>query len=368
LNAVTFPQLVLLGQALWAMQGGASPEDVETRETVLWFRPAGVGSAINARSLLDAVSVYTRDLRLKVTTVGDVPLPEGDAETARAVALLNARGARIGFWCEERGAERVVDLTTVDRAGHVEARVIETTGADEPEVYRAIALKLRAEVVAALRPPPKPAEPAVATPQRPAGAEPPSPPPSAPPPSPVREAVTRRSTSPGPRATSRLFTAAGYRLSAPVDGSPVRHALSVDGLAAIGTRFEVGLGTELAVRTQQTAGGDTVSIFGLPIRAAFHVVRRDAMLTLGAGPFAALHLLWIDATRADGGTGTSFGVAGGTGVDLFARYRLAGEVAGTLALFGEVALPTTRYLVDGTPVLELGTTLGVGLGLVFPAP
>ena len=83
---MTFPQLVLLGQALWAMQGGASPEDVETHETVLWFRPAGAGSPINARTLLEAVSVYTHDLHLKVTTVGDVPLPEGDPETARAMS------------------------------------------------------------------------------------------------------------------------------------------------------------------------------------------------------------------------------------------------------------------------------------------
>jgi hypothetical protein len=180
--------------------------------------------------------------------------------------------------------------------------------------------------------------------------------------------VTRRAASAGARAPTRLFTAAGYRLSVPVDGAPVRHALAVDALAALGTRFEVGLGTELGVRTQQAAGGDTVSVFGVPIRAAVHLVRRDPVLTLGAGPFVAVHLLWANVTTTTGSQAAPFTVAGGAGGELFARYRLTGEIAASLELFGEIAIPSTEYWVGNTPVLELGTAMGVGLGLVFPAP
>ena len=174
-----------------------------------------------------------------------------------------------------------------------------------------------------------------------------------------------------------MFVSIGYRLSTPLDSASPRNALAIDGTLAIARLFEVDVGTELGGRRSQshatsTTNGalvDTISVFDWPITAGARIVRRGARVTVGAGPYAALHLLWASASGGDGSQQSSFAASGGAGVELIARVPLAGALAGELRLYGEVPLPTTGYGLRGDrDVLNLGAQAGVGLGLAFPAP
>jgi hypothetical protein len=174
---------------------------------------------------------------------------------------------------------------------------------------------------------------------------------------------------------------AGYRLSTPFESASPRHALAIDGTMAIGPLFEVDVGTELAARRAQShettdASGplvDTISVFDWPITAGLRVVRRSSRVTLGAGPYAALHLLWASASGGEGMEQmhqSVFTASGGAGAELIARVRLTGALSGELRLYGEVPLPTTGYTLRGAEgdVLNVGARAGIGLGLAFPAP
>src|SRR5262249_51410431 len=147
---------------------------------------------------------------------------------------------------------------------------------------------------------------------------------------------------PAPAAEPRrMFLSVGYRLSTPFESASPRHALAVDGTLAIARLFEVDVGTELAARRTQShetdATGsplvDTISVFDWPVTAGVRVVRRGARVTLGAGPYAALHLLWASANGGDGRNQSAFAVSGGAGAELIARTRLTGALAGELRLY-----------------------------------
>jgi hypothetical protein len=348
---VLAPIVALSLHALFAQQAPSVPPPAAANEsTILWFRSADTAS-IDARALLDAVAVYTRDLGLAVRTAAEPTAVPADAASARAAAsALRAQGARLGFWCEMRvGAENAV-LTVVAPDGHLELHTVERTGAQEAELYRAIGLKLRSVLVGTATPEPAP----------------PRPPPAAPPPAAATDSGVRAVPAAPPTA-GRLFLSAGYRFSAPFDSGPLQHALAIDGALAIGRLFEIDAGTALAPKREQRVGSDAISVFDWPIMAGARVVRRGARFTVGGGVFGALHLLWASATR-DAMQTSSFTIAGGAGAELLARLRLAGALAGELRLYAEVPVPTTHYFVGDVDALAIGPRAGVGLGLAFPAP
>ena len=114
--------------------------------------------ALDGAALLEAVSVYTRDLSLwRRAPATDVPPPTPawrDAGVdAAAGAAIRAHGARLGFWCEPAtDFARTTTLIIVDGQGRLEVRVVDSAGLDGPELYRAIALKLRAVLAATIGP------------------------------------------------------------------------------------------------------------------------------------------------------------------------------------------------------------------------
>ena len=85
--AVTARVLLL---AVAAAPPPPAPEPAPAAETVLWFGSAGPG--IDGVALLNAVTVYTRDLRLVVEAAAPTP-PAGAADAARPAAVLRARRA-----------------------------------------------------------------------------------------------------------------------------------------------------------------------------------------------------------------------------------------------------------------------------------
>jgi hypothetical protein len=323
---------------------------------VLWFGSAGPG--IDGVALLNAVTVYTRDLRLAVEAAAPTPPPASAADAAGPASVLRARRARLGFWCAAGGARRTVVITTIDRAGRIESHTIEETPADEPDLYRAIALKLRTVVVAAVgtevltargppaRPPTSSAETVNAAAESAATARPPS-------------------SAPSPR----VFFSLGYLFSAPLGTAPLRSAVSGEAALRLGRAGELAFGVELAPRATANAGSGSVSVFDLPLALGARLVTRRARWAAGGGAFLAAHLLWASGVATDdgGATGSSFSVTAGVGVEALARLRLGGGFAGALRAYAEETIPNTWYLVRETPTLEIGPRVGLGLGLVFPA-
>ena len=340
--------------ALLALQAPPTAPAPAGDATVLWFRSSDAAATIDARALLDAVAVYTRDLGLTVRAAADpAPVP-ADAPAAReASAALRAQGARLGFWCELRPGADVAVLTVIGTDGHLELHLVERTGAHEAELYRAIGLKLRSVLTGTAVPEPTPV-----------------PPPAAPPPAPALAAsvptVAARAEPPSP--ARRPFVSLGYRLSSPVDNASARHALAIDARLPLGLLVEIYAGTELAARREDVVDTDTLSIFDWPLIAGARVVRRGGRATFGGGVFAALHLLWASASGTDGMSERSFTAGGGTGAELLARLHLGGAVAGELRVYAEVPFPTTHFSLRGHEAVDLGARAGAGLGLVFPAP
>jgi hypothetical protein len=333
-----------------------APEPAAAAETVLWFGSAGPG--IDGVALLNAVTVYTRDLRLAVEAAEPTPPPAGAADVAGPAAILRARRARLGFWCVAEGARRTVVITTIDRAGRIESHTIEDTPADEPDLYRAIALKLRTVVVAAVGT-------EVLTARRP-----PARPPTDTVPTVNAAAESAAAARPPPSTTSpRIFFALGYLFSAPLGTAPLRSAVSGEAALRLGRLGELGLAVELAPRATANAGSGSVSVFDLPLSLRARLVTRRGWAAVGGGAFAAAHLLWASGVASDGGgaSGGSFSATAGFGLEALARMRLGGGFAGEVRAYAEETVPNTWYLVRETPTLEIGPRLGLGLGVVFPA-
>jgi hypothetical protein len=102
---------VVLSLHAWlALQAPAAATDTTAGDphdqAVLWFRSTDAIDApvIDARALLDAVAVYTRDLASRCRPRRSAPVRRTRRRRARRRDALRAQGARLGFWCELRPA------------------------------------------------------------------------------------------------------------------------------------------------------------------------------------------------------------------------------------------------------------------------
>lgn len=351
------------------MLGEAPPA---ARETILWFG-AQAPTDLDEGALLQAVAVYTRDLHLSVRAIAGTRIARTPEGAAQAVSLLKDSDAGLAFWCEGTSAAGDVALYTVDAKGSIEAHPIQGTGLGGPELYRAIALKLRS-VVAGTEPPPEPvAVPrAAASPGTPPGGAPDArastktqqPPVGSAPGATETTGVVDRQASPHP-IRSRLSGAVGYRLVVPVGSAPLQQGLALEGTIAL-SRLELSLGTEIAPAADGQVASGRVSLFDLPVRVGARWVRRRPRLQLAAGAYGALHLLSARATNTAGEAASTFTATAGAGVEVLLRVPFASAIAGELRVFAEEIAPRTVFWVGGTPAIELGAEIGAGLGLAFP--
>lgn len=357
-----------------ALAGAAPPAPPTGAPVVLWLGPFDT-DAIDGPALLEAVAVYTRDLNLETRTASDIPLPASAARAAgrdaTAGAALRAHGARLGFWCEPAPDGRTTTLLTVEADGRLEARLVEAAGLDRAELNRAIALKLRAVLAATIGP-------EVLGPAANAASAPAAPPPAAPPPTPaapisVSAPVVAVQPPPHTRA-SRFFGVIGYRLSAPLGAGSFQQGAAGELGARFGRSLEMALGLAVQTHAFDSAGGETVSVFDVPIEIEARGMLHGPRLSFGAGGFAALHLLSASASAsatagAAAMAGTSFDLGGSVGLMTLVRGRLAGTVAAEARFSAELAVPGTTYTVGQTQtrLVELGPRVGLDLGLVFPA-
>jgi hypothetical protein len=359
-----------------ALLGAGSPPTAASDPVVLWLGSFEPG-ALDGAALLEAVSVYTRDLSLETRTATDVPPPTSAARDAgvdaAAGAAIRAHGARLGFWCEPAADAKTTTLIIVDGEGRLEVRLVDSAGLDGPELYRAIALKLRAVLAATIGPEATaiPGAPPRATPSAPVVTV--SPPPGVA--TPATDSVAAggpgaavvATALPGTRASGRFFAALGYRISTPFGSGSIQQGAAAEAGARLGRAAELALDLAIETRATGSSGAGTVSLFDLPIDIEARWVRRGPGLSWGGGPFAAVHLLWATATEPTGAQQASFDLGGGVGVAALVRGSLGPGVAAEARLYAELPLPRTTYWVQGNPVLDLGARLGFGLALVFPA-
>jgi hypothetical protein len=354
--------LVALGTTSPPAPGGA---------VVLWLGPFDGGS-LDGAALLETVAVYTRDLNLETRTATGVAPPAPAARAAgrdaEAGAAVRARGARLGFWCEPASDGKATSLIIVDAEGRVEVRVIDGAGPG-PELYRAIALKLRAVLAATIGPE---AAASRAAPAPAPAPETPAPAPAAaaaPPAAPAVAAPTATTVAapPPPPSGGRFFGALGYRISTPIGSGSFQQGLTAELGARPGRGLELALSLAAETHATDSASIGTVSVFDLPIAVEARVLRGGRRFAWGGGGFLAAHLLWATATDAAGATQTSRNLDGGIGLTALARGALGGGLSGEARLYAELALPPTYYWVGPTQVLELGPRVGLALALVFPA-
>ncbi len=296
---------------------------------------------------------------------------------AAAGATLRAHGARLGFWCEPASDGKTTALIIVDGEGRLEVRVVESAGLDGPELYRAIALKLRAVLAATIGP-----EAAASSAWGAARAA-------------VVSGTGRGRGAIGQRhGTGRFSGTRRRRCAGGVSGASGHgRAGPILRLGRLPSLYAAQLGSDTARgrrrsgrapralrsswrwgrrskrgRTDGTSAG-TVSLFDLPIEVEARWVRRGrSRLSWGGGAFAAAHLSWATASASTGAQQTSFNLGGGVGLAALVRGALGRGIAGEARLYTELPLPGTTYWVQGTPVLERGARVGLELSLVFPSP
>lgn len=364
--------------ALLVALAGAAPSSAAGNPVLLWLGPFDDGG-LDGAALLEAVSVYTRDLSLETRRATGIALPAPAARAAgrdpAAGAAIRAQGARLGFWCEPAADGKTTSLIMVDGDGRLELRVVDGAGPG-PELYRAIALKLRALLAASIGPeaPAAPVEaPALAGPEAtaPPAAPPAVPAPSAPAPlsAPSGGASATIVTAPPAADSGRFFAALGYRISAPLGSGSLQQGATGEAGARLGRAGEVALGVAVETHATDSAAVGTVSVFDLPIDVEARLIHRGRRVSWGGGGFVAAHFLWAMANGYQGSRQSAFDVGSSVGMEALARGALGSGLRAEARLYAEIPVPPTYYWIGPTTqVLEVGPRVGLGLALVFPSP
>ncbi|MCC6994408.1 MAG: hypothetical protein IT370_07250 [Deltaproteobacteria bacterium] len=366
--------------ALALLIGSASAR-AEAAQAILFL--GGTRPALDDARLLDAVAVYTRDLRLEVhRRPGAAPAEVTAQSLGAVVALVRGEQARLAFWYVVRPAGDTV-LYAVGLDGERPlVSALPVAGGPGPELDRALALKLRAILTGAAQD-----EPRIATPEpvavevkpqvsprpelKPSPSPTPSPSPS-PSPTPSPSPVSRGAVpSPSPLAPAggAWLGAAGYWLTVPSSGDFVRHGVALEAARRLRGAFEVHAGLEVSTGAELVGATGIGTLSDFPLRVGARVLFRRGRVTVGLGPVAALHVLSASGLAREGGSGEALRFGGGLGGELLARVGLRGHMSADLRVLVERTLPHTRFLIEGAPVLDQGAVLfGVGVGLSFGVP
>jgi hypothetical protein len=378
-------------------------------------------ATVDERLLLDAVAIYTRDLGIALVQGPDKqPAQVSPPVLDDLMALLKARGARLAFWCQAGPGGRQIELITVDARRNVGRYLFDPDASSKPDVYRAIALKLRATLIAAEGSEPlagsaipgargskgAPATASVATPAGPAAGQlgtgtPPSTSSSqaaagvGATPTGTSTGTARRAPADagradepsaqsgdatlekqravgadGPSSIGRwVFFGGGYALSFPIDaagGPTARNALALQIVAKVGPSIEFALGSDIALSAERTKSAATVSVLDVPVRLGGRRMHRIGPFSVGAGAFAGVHWLSAKAT-APGMTDQRSAFAASGGLELLARGPTFHGFAGELRGWAEANAPRTRFVVAGTPNFDAGPVrVGLNVGIVAP--
>ena len=344
--------------------------------------------------LLDAVSIYTRDLGLTVQRSGGMPSLNGaSAPTDDVVAVLRARAARIGFWCLVAADGRSIELVVVDVRKQVTHQTFAVDGVPGPDLYRAMALKLRVLATGRENPttvaPNAPAAGAVLA--SPGGNVQTGNPPTAEPGSARNSGIVERAETAKPtprtaedavvvanrapashsREARRLFLSADYALSIPSGSASWRHAGALHGIVRFRSMGEGDLGLEVAASQARSATAGTISVLDVPVRLGLRAAGPGRLHFVTVGVVAGAHFLSARGVGVASAPGTdrAFTVAASGGFELVARTGSMHGWAPEFRAWIEGNAPRTRFLIRGDPGFEAGAVNGgFSLGVAFPAP
>lgn len=318
---------------------------------ILFLRPAS-SAALDPSAVQEVVSIYTRDLLLAVEADADAP-PVVTAESlGKIVELVRARDLRLAFWYELRPAEHdlVLYAVTSGESGP-DIHALKVANVDPPEIYRAIALKVRAVLTGAAR-----LEQHLPTPQLPVAGSP-------------RAPASVKPAAQGASAPVRVRVLAAYRLTLPIDTSLARHGVALEGALPLGKHLEIALGVDVSTQAGVTLSEGSASLFDFPVRVAVRGVLRSGRIEGALGALVGVHVLSVSAVGFDGTRGDALTAAAGLGGELVGRIHASAHVAGELRFQVEAILPPTEFSLHGVKSVETGSVLfGLSAGLSFAAP
>lgn len=298
------------------------------------------------QALVEALRIYTRDLRVSVELGGQLV---GRGPIAQAADLGARDGAELVVWFD---GEVDAPALFAYRVTSGELRATPATPRDDPDLCaQTLALKLRALLVSRhedLRDwSPAPASAAGGG----VGL--------------VVEAG-RVGTAPAPARAVELEAGAAWRFELPNEPALARHALSARlGLSLVRLPVDLALDGGYAFRAESAGAAGRAGVADIPIGVGASLRLRRAWYQLSAGPRLALHLLTVDASTPDGRAATQFAAAAGLGGGVEARLRLGDRAALFLSAAAEALLPRHRFLVDNSAFLDLGPyLLQLGAGVV----
>ena len=383
--------LLIFASRLWieAMRTWAAaeppPAPARAPDDVILYLVPSRPNGVDARALADAVALYTRDLMLTVKIVPNEGPPASPAENEHLAAMVRSWRARFAFWCVPSPDGRTIGLHSIDARGSDRQDVIDVTGLEGPDRDRAVALKVRSMLPLPPRVPESATAPATTTPPPPraterlpemgaiAAAAAPAVDASVSGPAAAATAVIVEPATETP-VTSHLAAALEYCLSTgPAAASP-RQSLALSVIADF-PRFAAPARSERPERRESVEIFTTVevslpmnrsvSLYDLPLRAGGRFMYGVGRVVAGVGLFGTAHLLWASASTG-GSDAHTFALAGGGGLEVLARGRLAGRLSWQVRPWAEIIVPRTVFLVDGASGRETGKyAAGLGLGLAY---
>lgn len=392
--------------------------------SILFLGATNDRTSLDESALLDAVTIYTRDLGVTVLRSNDRRRALGGPPALAEISqLLRLRNATLAFWCQARADGKAVELVVTDGRRYTIRDAFGQESPAGPGIYRAIALKLRAALTGSAVPSPgaaasldgsdrAPSVPSTAQSAPPVAAadkagpfraedrarREEAPGPTGPPvprvePAPSAdgdgEASGRRAPAgtsslasasapapapgggPGPPVHHQFSAAIDYALSRPTGSAPWRNAAALHGILSLQPSVEIDLGLELAPAAAGTTPRGSVALTDIPLRLGARLLRRTNGYLIAAGALAGVHALFATAKAAlpERATESTRTAGASLGLEVLARGPSIRGFAPELRLFGELNVPNTRFRVRETTALEQGAlTLGLCLGVVVPSP
>jgi hypothetical protein len=341
-------------------------------QTVLYLT-GGSPLDLDADGIRQAVAIYTRDLHLDVATEALAPAVITSDGLLKVVELVRVRGARLAFWCGADNGEVVLYTVALER-DHPEVHALRVARPDDRDLFRSIALKLRAvlmgnallEPAATVPPVPSPL-PRVGAPQ--AQGRPPIPAAAASPADVRRDSGSAPAERP-PRSRPRAIVAVGYRMVLPSsDIGLARQGIAAEIGRPFGPVFELHLGSEMTSEPQKRIAAGAASLLDIPIRLGMRAFRRVGRATVGVGPVVSTHILSVSALGFDGARGDALTAAMGFGGEIVGRVAVTSELSLDLRAMAETIVPTTTFTLHGSPSVEArGVLFSLGVGVAVAVP
>lgn len=324
----------------------------------------GKAPALDEHQLTEAVAIYTRDLGLELEVREGAPEEVTGDSLGAVIALVRATGVRLAFWYrrDPPDAGDVVLYGIANDGGHQTVHALRVGGASRAEIYRVLAIKVRAVLTGADQyethePTPAPTLPTpVAAPL----------PPPAPAIRPSLDGAPAKTPSTAYRARARI--AVGYVATLPLSRL-IRHGMALDAALLLGRRWELHLGFDVSSSSAAVSSAGSATLFEVPLWLGARVGLHLGRWAFAVGPLLSLHVLSLAATGTDGTRGSTVTAAAGLGGDLVGRLRITDHIGVESRFWAEEVIPDVQALLRGVKTLNAGGPIfGLVAAVSFGVP